>query len=62
MLAYANGKSGMTYYLSSLFQGNIQSAIVMEEIIDQIATFLGDKTPEQIKEINLYKTGQVTAA
>jgi len=42
--------------------GNIQSAIVMEEIIDQIATFLGDKTPEQIKEINLYKTGQYNFA
>ena len=31
----------------------------MEEIIDQIAIFLGNKTPEEIKEINFYKSGQV---
>ena len=41
------------------FVGNIQSVIVMEEIMDQIATFLGDKTSEEIKEMNFYRSGQV---
>eukprot|EP00794_Sanderia_malayensis_P005903 gene5903-6588_t len=40
--------------------GTMAAAFAIEAIVDHVASFLGNKTPEEIQELNLYETGQVT--
>eukprot|EP00112_Aurelia_sp_Birch-Aquarium-sp1_P026163 Seg91.7 transcript_id=Seg91.7/GoldUCD/mRNA.D3Y31 product="Xanthine dehydrogenase" protein_id=Seg91.7/GoldUCD/D3Y31 len=39
--------------------GHVQAYFISETILDQVASFLGRENRDEIKEINLYKDGQV---
>ena len=43
-----------------IYSGHVQGTIVMEAVLDHVTTFLGKENPDDLKELNLYRDGQVS--